>query len=196
MNINKFRPVLIAYRRWIAAGLVAVAISMMFGAVRSESKFQIVTATRAIEAGSVIEARDVKLAPINFVWRSAVVKPSLVVGTRAIRNLEQDEPVSQSDVFTKKFLDPKNPSAVAITLAKNASASDLQTGDRVDVYALAQNGLVNRVFRNALVINQHTPKSLTDTGATISLAVQAEQVAKIAAYDDAAQLTFVRLAVG
>jgi Flp pilus assembly protein CpaB len=193
MNIKRLRPLLIAYRRWIAASLVALAISILVTAGKSQANFQVVTAVRNIDAGSVVKASDFQLVPINFVWKHSLTEIDSLIGSRTTRSLEKNEPLSQSDIASKKIFDPSNPNAVAITLSKNVSASDLQTGDRVDVYAAAQNGSVKRVVTNALVLNQHTQKNLLDSSATVSLAVRAEQIAQIAAIDSTAQFTFVTL---
>ncbi|MCX6404072.1 MAG: flagella basal body P-ring formation protein FlgA [Actinobacteria bacterium] len=193
MKINKVRPFLIAYRKWIAAGLVAFAVSLLISAGRTSPSFQVVSTTRPIKAGAIIRASDVQLMPINFIWNSAISEAKSIVGTRASRSLEKNEPISRADVATKKIFDPLNSSAVAITLPKNFSAADLQAGDRVDVYACTQTGQVKRVARNALVLSQHDRENLMDGSATVSLAVSSGQVEKIASYDDTVQFTFVTL---
>ena len=193
MNINRVRPFLIAYRRWIAAGLVAFAVSLLIVAGQTTASFQVVSTTRPIEAGTIITAKDVQLMPINFIWRGAIFETKSIVGTRASRRLEKNEPLSKVDVANKKIFDPLNSTAVAVTLPKNFSAADLQAGDRVDVYACTQTGQVKRVARGALVLSQHNPTNLLDGSATVSLAVSSDQVEKIASYDDSVQFTFVTL---
>jgi len=194
MDINKVRPFLFAYRRWIAAALIAVSISFLFSAGRTASKFQVITATRYVAAGSIIHASDIQKTPIDFAWKHALVGLDSVVGARVTRALEANQPINKSDVSRKKIFDPVNPTAVAITLPKNSSAANLQTGDRVDVYASIQNTKAKQVVSNALVLDQARQKNLVDTDATISLAVRSNQVAQIAAYDDSVRFTFVILA--
>jgi len=194
MNINKVRPFLFAYRRWIAAALIAVSISFLISAGRTASKFQIVTATRYVQAGSIIHASDIAKTQIDFVWKHAFVDIDSLVGARATRALETNQPISKSDVSRKKIFDPVNPTAVAITLPKNSSAANLQAGDRVDVYASTRNTQVKQVANNALVLDQATQKDLMAADATVSLAVRSNQVAQIAAYDDSVRFTFVTLA--
>lgn len=193
MNFNKVRPFLIAYRRWIAAGMVAMAISLLLGATRTSGTYQVVIASRNIEAGSKIGLSDIQLVPINFLWDQAVVDTKTLVGKNATRSISAKEPISQSDVSTKKIFDPQNPSAVAITLPTDSGTTDLVVGSRVDVYASTQNGRAKRVVNNALVLTQRTQRNLMDMNSTISLAVRIEQVPEIAAYDNTVRFTFATL---
>ena len=193
MNINKVRPFVIAYRRWIAAGLITISISVVVSVGSSPAKFQVVTAAHHIEAGALIQASDIALVETNFVWKHAFIDTNLIVGKHAARSLEMHEPISESDVSHRKIFDSVYPKAVAITLPTNASAANLKTGDRIDVYASTQNGQAQREALNALVLNQHTQKNLMTQGSTISLAVRPEQVKQIAAFDDTARFTFVTL---
>ena len=196
MNINKVRPIVIAYRRWVAAGLVALSVSLLISLGKPSPTFQVVSTTHPIQIGAIIRAKDVQLMPINFIWTSAIIEPKSIVGTHASRTLTKNEPISRTDVVAKKVFDPANSTAVAVTLPKNFSASDLQAGDRVDVYARAQTGKVRLVASNALVLSQHTGKNLVDGSDTVSLAVSPAQVAKIAAYDETVRFTFVTLTSG
>ena len=193
MNLNQVRPFLIAYRRWIAAGLVAFSVSLLISVGQSSQSFRVVSTTHPIKAGAIFRANDIQLISINLIWKGAILETKSIIGTRASRSLEKNEPISQADVATKKIFDPLNPHALAITLPKNFSASDLQAGDRVDVYACAQTGTVKRVARNALVLSQNNHSNLMDGGATVSLAVGSDQVEKIASYTDTVQFTFVTL---
>lgn len=194
MNINKVHPFVIAYRRWIAAGLITISISVVVSVGTSPAKFQVVTAVHHIEAGALIRASDIALVETNFVWKHAFIKTDLIVGKHAARSLEMHEPISETDVSHKRFFDPIHPKAVAITLPKNASAANLKMGDRIDVYASTQNGQAQRVALNALVLNKHSQNNLTTQESTISLAVISSQAKQIAAYDDTAKFTFVTLA--
>jgi Flp pilus assembly protein CpaB len=193
MNMNRFLPLLIAYRKWIAAGLVAFSLSLLIGAGRHSPKHQVVTTTHDLKAGSVIRAGDIQLTRLNFIWPNAVTQASSIVGTRTTHNLEKNEPLSQFDLGAKKIFDPLNPRAVTISLPANSSTADLRIGDRVDIYASTQSGRVQKVAGHALILGKPASNSAMDANGTISLAISSEQVAKISACDSSVRFTFVTL---
>ena len=194
MNISKLLPFLISYRRWIAAVIIALAISFLVSAGHSRTQFQVVTAKHSIPVGSKLRDEDLQLKQIDFLWPQAITDIRTVSGAHATRRLSANEPISKSDVSMRKIYDLQNPTAVLITLPRSSSASDLPDGSRVDVYASTENGDAKRVVTNALVVNQHDQSGLIESGATISLAVSPEQVVRIASYDDTVRFTFAALA--
>jgi len=193
MNMSKFHPLLIAYRKWIAAGLVALSISLMISAGRHSPKFQVVTTTHALKAGSAIKASDVQLSSLDFIWSLAISDARSIVGIRTTHDLEMNEPLSKFDLGTKKIFDPLNPQAVSITLPANTSTTDLNMGDRVDIYASTQSGQVQKVAGHALVLGKPKSNSATDFNGTVSLAISSEQIVKISGYDSGVRFTFITL---
>lgn len=191
--MSKILPFLIAYRKWVAAITVALAISILISAVHPTSRYQVVVAKHTIALGEKLRTEDLELKQIDFLWAQATTQISSVVGTHALRKIDSGEPISGSSVSSRKIFDPQNLRAVVITLPRGTSASELQDGTRVDVYASSENGQARRVVSNALVLSQNTQTGVMDSVATLSLAVSPDQVARLASYDDTVRFTFAAL---
>lgn len=145
--IPKSYPLIVRYRRSIAATLAALGVLLLSSAVvpNQESGIAVLVATRQLTAGSVLTQEDFKFSQLNEAsfWESAASEPADLIGRTLARNLVVNQPISSTDVIGPGLLDglPKNYVAVSLPLSTGTNTSLLNLGSPIDIYSATNDGL-------------------------------------------------------
>jgi len=145
--IPKSYPLIVRYRRSIAATLAALAVLLLSSAFipKQDSGIAVLVATRQLAAGSVLTQEDLKLSQLNqdSFWESAASDPAELIGRTLARNLVTNQPISSNDVIGPGLLDglPSNYVAVSLPLSTGTNASLLSLGSPIDIYVATNDGL-------------------------------------------------------
>ncbi|MEY4900723.1 MAG: hypothetical protein RI895_1145 [Actinomycetota bacterium] len=145
--IPKSYPLIVRYRRSIAATLAALGVLLLGSAIvpKHDSGIAVLVATRQLAAGSVLTQEDFKLSQLNqdFFWESAASDPAELIGRTLARNLVTNQPISSTDVIGPRLLDglPKNYVAVSLPLSTGTNTSLLSLGSPIDIYVATNDGL-------------------------------------------------------
>ncbi|MBI1377295.1 MAG: hypothetical protein GC157_07425 [Frankiales bacterium] len=129
------------HRRVLAAGLAAVVVWSLAGALRPppEPSRTVLVAVRDLAAGSVVRADDVAPAarPVPALGPDPVTDTADVVGRVLVTPVLAAEALRRRDVLTASALDAGGAGTVAAPLrvADPGVAALLRTGDTVDVLA-------------------------------------------------------------
>ena len=145
--IPKSYPLIVRYRRSIAATLAALGV-MLLGSVvvpNQDSGIAVLVATKQLAAGSVLTQQDFKLSQLNkdSFWESAASDPNELIGRTLAHNLVVNQPISSTDVIGPGLLDglPSNYVAVSLLLTTGTNTSLLRLGSSIDVYGATNDGL-------------------------------------------------------
>lgn len=129
-------------RRWVAAGLVGLAVAVGLSAVRPrgpvEPGLATVVASRAIAAGAVITPADVRVEIRRSDQRpeSAAADLGAVVGRRTAAPIEARGVITDERLSGAGLLAGRTDGRVAMTVPVMAIAlSGVMAGGRVDLYA-------------------------------------------------------------
>ena len=145
--IPKSYPLIVRYRRSIAATLAALGVLLLGSAIvpKQDSGIEVLVATRQLAAGSVLTQEDFKFSELNKAsfWESAASDPDELIGRTLSRNLVANQPISSTDVIGPGLLDglPTNYVAVSLPLSTGTNTSLLNLGSAIDVYSTANDGL-------------------------------------------------------
>lgn len=149
-NLNlfaNFYPLLVRYRRSIAASLAALSVLLIINTIspqRSSSVAVLVT-TKALAAGSVLVAED--FAPSHLAessaWATVTIEPADLLGQTLAHNLAMNQPISSTDVIGPSLLAglPENYVAVSLPLSSGTNISMLNLGSPIDIYSASNDGL-------------------------------------------------------
>lgn len=145
--IPKSYPLIVRYRRSLAATLAALGVLLLGSAIvpKQDSGFAVLVATRQLAAGAVLTQEDFKFRELNEAsfWESASSDPDELIGRTLSRNLVLNQPISSTDVIGPHLLDglPKNYVAVSLPLSAGTNTSLLNLGSPIDVYSTTNDGL-------------------------------------------------------
>lgn len=145
--IPKPYPLIVRYRRSIAATLAALGVLLLSSAIvpKQDSGIAVLVATRQLAAGAVLTQQDFRLSQLSKAsfWESAASNPDDLIGRTLARNLVVNQPISSTDVIGPGLLDglPKNYVAVSLPLSTGTNTSLLNLGSPIDVYSTANDGL-------------------------------------------------------
>jgi Flp pilus assembly protein CpaB len=145
--IPKTYPLIVRYRRSIAATLAALGVLLLGSAIvpKQDSGIPVLVATRQLAAGSVLTQQDFELSQLSAAsyWESATSDPADLIGRTLARNLVTNQPISSTDVIGPGLLDglPKNYVAVSLPLSAGTNTSLLNLGSAIDIYSTANDGL-------------------------------------------------------
>ncbi|NBU32487.1 MAG: hypothetical protein EBS36_04890 [Actinobacteria bacterium] len=195
MNLPNFPPIVILYRRWLAAILISVSILVMLKLIVFNASERLVVINKKIAAGEMISAADVESIRVNYIWPGAVTESTQIIGKWTVTNLDAGQPLNLSLLSARQTFDPKFPNAVKVTLPANSTGVELECGSRVDVYVKVNASLAKKVLSRALVLSGG-PANLAGLGKPargIALAVRPNQIASLANFGQAATFTFVTL---
>lgn len=173
--------------RAIAGGLlVAIAALGIFAAHRAATARELrswVVVDRAVPAGTVIEASDLVLAPMELhaiTTRRAVADPDRVIGRVALVQLERGDLVTDGLTAESGHGGPGRRLGLSLGSAA-ALGGDLSPGDRVDVVALPDGDQPSAVVvRGALVSDLEAAEDGIGSGADlrVNLVVADEESAR------------------
>ena len=145
--LDKYYPLLVRYRRSIAATLAGLgtllALSLVIPGPGSQTK--VLVAARPLSAGTTLAASDLtqKSLPADTAWETLQGEPSEVVGRVLAHSLAPNQPISSSDLIGQGLLAglPENYVAVSLPLSASTSTSLLSVGNLIDVYGSSNDGL-------------------------------------------------------
>lgn len=145
--IPKSYPLIVRYRRSIAATLAALGVLLLSSVIipKQDSGMTVLVATRQLAAGAVLTQQDFRLSQLSKTsfWESAASNPDDLIGRTLARNLVVNQPISSTDVIGPGLLDglPKNYVAVSLPLSAGTNTSLLNLGSSIDIYSAANDGL-------------------------------------------------------
>jgi pilus assembly protein CpaB len=145
--IPKSYPLIVRYRRSIAATLAALGVLLLGSTVvpKQDSAIAVLVATKQLAAGSVLTQEDFRLSELNEAsfWESAASDPDELIGRTLARNLAANQPISSTDVIGPGLLDglPKNYVAVSLPLSTGTNTLLLNLGSSIDIYVATNDGL-------------------------------------------------------
>lgn len=144
--LDKYYPLLVRYRRSIAATLAGLgtllALSLVIPGPGSQTK--VLVAAGPLSAGRTLAASDLtqKSLPADSAWETLQGEPSEVVGRVLAHSLAPNQPISSSDLIGQGLLAglPENYVAVSLPLSASTSTSLLSVGNVIDVYGSSNDG--------------------------------------------------------
>ena len=144
--LYKYYPLLVRYRRSIAASLAGLgtflALSLVIPGPGAQTK--VFVATEALSAGKTLHASDFtqKLIPNDSSWETLKSDSKDLIGRVLARSLAPNQPISENDLVGSGLLDglPENYVAVSIPVSASTSNSLLNVGNLVDVYGSSNDG--------------------------------------------------------
>jgi len=176
----KYYPLIIRYRRSIAASLAAIgtfaALSLVVPGPGAQTL--IVVANTSLSAGQILSSSDLKqtFIPTESSWSSLKLEPEKLVGRVLARSLASNQPISSNDLVGSELLSglPRNYVAVSLPISASTSRSLLDVGNVIDVYGASGDGLNNGV----LIASQARILALTNqtTGSMFSGGTQNESI--------------------
>lgn len=188
--LYKYYPLIVRYRRSIAASLAGIgtliALSLVIPGPGSQTK--VLVATGSLSAGTTLTASDFtqKTLPDDFAWETLQAQPGELVGRVLAHSLAANQPISSSDLIGQGLLTglPENYVAVSLPVSASTSASLLNVGNVIDVYGSSNDGLNTGVLiassATILAIPSSAKSSMFSGGATTSsIIVGVDSVAAI-----------------
>jgi Flp pilus assembly protein CpaB len=188
--LHKYYPLLVRYRRSIAASLAGlgtlIALSLVIPGPGSQTK--VLVATSPLSAGTTLTASDFtqKTFPDDFAWSTLQAQPSDLVGQVLAHSIAANQPISSSDLIGQGLLTglPENYVAVSIPVSASTSASLLNVGNEIDVYGSSNDGFNTGVLiasRARILAIPSSGKSTMFSGGstTSSIIVGVDSVAAI-----------------
>ena len=188
--LHKYYPLIVRYRRSIAASLAGlgtlIALSLVIPSPGSQTK--VFVATSPLSAGTTLTASDFtqKSLPDDFAWSTLQVQSSDLVGRVLAHSIAANQPISNSDLIGQGLLTglPKNYVAVSIPVAASTSAALLNVGNVIDVYSSSNDGFNTGVLiasrASILAIPTNGKSSMFSGGSTTnSIIVGVDSVAAI-----------------
>jgi Flp pilus assembly protein CpaB len=188
--LNKYYPLIVRYRRSIAATLAGVgtliALSLVVPGPGSQTK--VLVATGPLSAGTTLTPSDFtqRDLPDDFAWSTMQALPSDLVGRVLAHSIAANQPISSSDLIGQGLLTglPENYVAVSIPVSASTSASLLNVGNVIDVYGSSNDGFNTGVLiasrARILAIPSSGKSSMFSGGSTTSsIIVGVDSVAAI-----------------
>jgi len=204
--IPKAFPLIVRYRRSIAATLAALTVLLLSSALMPErdSGITVLVATRQLAAGSVLTQQDFVVSQLDDAsfWDTATSDPADLIGHTLARNLALNQPISSTDVIGPGLLDglPKNYVAVSLPLSAGTNTSLLALGSPIDIYSATNDGLNIGTLVASRAIILAKPLNSKDSlftgnsqGAAIIIGVESFAAASIAGYMNGAGFTIAIL---
>ena len=144
--LHKYYPLIVRYRRTIAATLAGLGtlliISLVIPSPRSQTK--VLVATAPLSAGTTLTASDFtqKSLPDDFAWTTLQSEPSDLVGKVLAHSISANQPISSTDLIGHGLLTglPENYVAVSLPVSSSTSSSLLNVGNVIDVYGTSNDG--------------------------------------------------------
>ncbi len=145
--LHKYYPLIVRYRRSIAATLAGlgtlIVLSLIVPGPGSQTK--VLVATRPLSAGATLSPTDLvqKSIPDESSWNSLQSDPAELVGRVLARSLAPNQPLSSNDLVGSGLLTglPENYVAVSLPVNAGTSSSLLAVGNLIDVYGSSNDGL-------------------------------------------------------
>jgi Flp pilus assembly protein CpaB len=142
----KYYPLLVRYRRSIAASLAGlgtfIALSLVIPGPGSQTT--VFVAAEALSAGKTLSASDFtqKRIPNDASWETLKSDSNDLVGRVLARSLAPNQPISDNDLVGSGLLTglPENYVAVSIPVNAGTSSSLLSVGNLIDVYGSSNDG--------------------------------------------------------
>lgn len=200
---NKYRILIIRYRREISAVLAGLGILILISIIRSLSpSVPVIVASSDLPAGSKLSANDFGTTkiPSSLSWPGIISNQELIIGKVTSHAIDAGQPISKSDLIGPDLLAgfSENKIAISIPLGSNRSEAFLASGNHINVYA-AQSGMAAELVAiNAVVlfIPQNTSSAFSfdsSSEKSLILAVNQSESAAIAAYIGNGTFTFALL---
>jgi len=188
--LHKYYPLIVRYRRSIAATLAGlgtlIALSIVIPSSGSQTK--VLVATRALSAGTTLTASDFtqKSLPDDLAWSTLPADPTEIMGRVLAHSLSSNQPISSSDLIGSGLLTglPENYVAVSIPVNASTSASLLNVGNVIDVYGSSNDGFNTGVLiasrARILALPSNSKSTMFSGGSTTSsIIVGVDSVAAI-----------------
>ena len=186
----KYYPLIVRYRRSIAASLAALgtltALSLVVPGPGAQT--QVLVASTSLSAGKILTASDLKqtFIPTESAWSSLQFESDKLVGRVLARSLAPNQPISNNDLVGSELLTglPSNYVAVSLPISASTSRSLLDVGNLIDVYGASNDGLNNGVLiasqaRILALANQVTGSMFSGSTQTDSIIVAVDSTAAI-----------------
>lgn len=149
-NLNlfaSFYPLLVRYRRSIAASLAALSVLLIINtfAPQRSTGIAVLVTTRALAAGSILVSEDIAPSHLaeSSAWATVINEPVALIGQTLAHNLALNQPISSTDVIGPGLLAglPDNYVAVSLPLSSGTNISLLNLGSPIDIYSASNDGL-------------------------------------------------------
>ena len=144
--LHKYYPLIVRYRRSIAATLAGIGTLLILSLVipTPGSQTKVLVATNPLSAGTTLTASDFtqKSLPDDFAWTTLQVEPRDLVGRVLAHSISVNQPISSSDLIGQGLLTglPENFVAISLPVSASTSASLLSVGNVIDVYGTSNDG--------------------------------------------------------
>lgn len=188
--MHKYYPLIVRYRRSIAATLAGLGtlliISLVIPGPGSQTK--VLVATTPLSAGTTLAASDFtqKSLPDDFAWTTLQSEPGDLVGKVLAHSISANQPISSNDLIGQGLLTglPENYVAVSLPVSASTSSSLLNVGNVIDVYGISNDGFNTGVLiasrARILAIPTSAKSSMFSGGSTTSsIIVGVDSVAAI-----------------
>lgn len=188
--LHKYYPLIVRYRRSIAASLAGIgtliALSLVIPSPGSQTK--VLVANGPLPAGTTLTASDFteKSLPDDLAWSTLQAQPSDLIGRVLAHSITANQPISSTDLIGQGLLTglPDNYVAVSLPISASTSASLLNVGNVIDVYSSSSDGLNTGILiasrARILAIPSLGKSSMFSSGSnTSSIIVGVDSVAAI-----------------
>ena len=142
--VSKFYPLLVRYRRSIAAILAGLGVALIVSSLTPDPGSAVLIANKDLPVGRKLTAGDFSYGRVqeSELWSTVLSDPEQLVGKTLARPLAINQPISASDLVGSGLLAGLPADHIAISLPVNASTnfSLLQTGSYVDIYSVSNDG--------------------------------------------------------
>jgi Flp pilus assembly protein CpaB len=188
--LYKYYPLLVRYRRSIAASLAGlgtlIALSLVIPGPGSQTK--VFVANAELTAGTTLTASDFTETSMadESAWPTLKSESSDLVGRVLARSLSPNQPISDNDLVGSGLLTglPENYVAVSIPVSASTSNALLNIGNFIDVYGTSNDGFNTGVLiasraRILAIPNQGSSSMFSGGSQTSSIIVGVDSTAAI-----------------
>lgn len=185
------------HRRPVAAGLAALSVLAVIGAVSDSgaSTAPVVVAAVDIPAGTTLTESDLRIIdfPIELIPETASTDPSLIAGEVVTAGILPGEVITSARLLGQRPEAGRGRVAAPVRLADAGVAGLLAPGDRVDIIAASADGEARVIARAARVITRPIPPATfgTQTGSLVVLSVTSDEATALAGVATTRQLSAV-----
>ena len=194
--IQTVRRAIRRHRRLLAALAAAIAVYAGLVSVRGDGEgVPVLTAVRAIPAGTALAASDVAIArwPPNIVPEGTLVDPADAVGRTTVATLPAGDIVARSDLLGGGPLVDDGFVALPVRFGSGAPLDLLHVGDRIDLIGMGRDGQTATVLvsqARVVALPEDDGSLLSGSGGVVLVEVTPSQAATVASAASAGALNF------
>ena len=190
---------LVRFRRGVSAFCAGLAALILFNALATKDvpTHPVLRATHSLSAGKMLLVSDFEVGqlPTEFSWAGVLSEATQAIGQVTSHSIAADAPLTLSDFVGPNLLNgfPVGTVAIALPNMSEASASSVETGDHVDIYATSSGTEVRttKIANNVTVVSQtSSDTSLSAIGSKGALMVAVNPAQARALVENMGQSTF------